>query len=354
MTTIRALSMAVGFVGVAVVLPGKGKAQTCNSAGSCLAWSNSNTSVAGSAIAGTDNAGFGLEGLSLTGTGVLAQSNTGNGIKATTAGTFPSASVFANSTSTAANAVSVYGVVPNGIGVYGSSGGAWTTGAGVYGVSTGAGPGVRGAAPANGTAVTGQVVGTGFGVYGEDQGGAGYGIFGMNNSTGYGVYGLNTSSGYAVFAQGAAGGTTGWTIVSDARLKKNIKELPYGLAEMLKLRPVTYELKEGHVGTQLGLIAQEVQKVVPEVIRADGQSGTLSLNYTGLLPVAVKAIQEQQAIIKEQREMLLKQEARITSLEQRRAPAASRLPGAFGGSLALGLLPIGMFAILRKKRRDET
>jgi hypothetical protein len=74
--------------------------------------------------------------------------------------------------------------------------------------------------------------------------------------------------------------------------------------------------------TQLGLIAQEVQKIVPEVVRADGPSQMLSVNYTALVPVMIKAVQEQQKIIEWQ-------EARIDTLERRRAPLRGESGGQF-------------------------
>jgi hypothetical protein len=81
---------------------------------------------------------------------------------------------------------------------------------------------------------------------------------------------------------------------SDARLKKDVVDLRYGLQEVMQLRPVHYEWKDRPDRRQhLGLIAQEVQRVVPEAVFA-GQdaSATLGMSYTDLVPVVIKAIQE--------------------------------------------------------------
>lgn len=100
-------------------------------------------------------------------------------------------------------------------------------------------------------------------------------------------------------------------VSSDRRLKKDIRNLDYGLAEVLKLRPVTYKWKEGvDQQDKIGLIAQELQEVISEVVSdqellRDADSGdkqwtptqTLGVTYEGLIPVLIKAIQEQQALI---------------------------------------------------------
>ncbi len=87
---------------------------------------------------------------------------------------------------------------------------------------------------------------------------------------------------------------------SDRRLKKDINDIPYGLNSILKLRPVTFKWKEGNQNVNLGLIAQDVQKVIPEVVDVgDDKDKTLGLNYTELIPVLVSAIKEQQKEIEE-------------------------------------------------------
>jgi hypothetical protein len=86
---------------------------------------------------------------------------------------------------------------------------------------------------------------------------------------------------------------------SDARLKQRVSNLRYGLREVMQLRPVSFEWKDKPDGPlNLGLLAQEVEGVVPEVVVRDANPATpLGMNYTSLLPVVIKAIQEQQATI---------------------------------------------------------
>jgi len=87
---------------------------------------------------------------------------------------------------------------------------------------------------------------------------------------------------------------------SDSRMKKEINDIPYGLNSILKLRPVTFKWKEGNQNVNLGLIAQDVQNLIPEVVDiGNDKDKTLGLNYSNLIPVLIKAIQEQQELIQQ-------------------------------------------------------
>jgi hypothetical protein len=74
---------------------------------------------------------------------------------------------------------------------------------------------------------------------------------------------------------------------SDSRLKENIEVLKYGLKDILKLRPVTYNWKKDNAnqGIQFGFIAQEVQEVIPEAIKEFGTD----IKYLGLEKDAIYA-----------------------------------------------------------------
>lgn len=104
--------------------------------------------------------------------------------------------------------------------------------------------------------------------------------------------------------------TSGVVNTSDARDKTDVQAIGYGLAEVLRLRPVSFTWKDmPEEGTKLGLIAQELQRVLPEVVRdwdhEVAEDGTharvpaerLGVYYSDLIPVLVKAIQEQEARI---------------------------------------------------------
>ncbi len=90
-------------------------------------------------------------------------------------------------------------------------------------------------------------------------------------------------------------------ISSDARLKSNVKNLEYGINEIKKLRPVSYNLNSNPSDSRnLGLIAQEVKEVIKEiVVVGDDEQKTHAIRYTELIPVLINAIKEQQQMIEE-------------------------------------------------------
>ena len=99
-----------------------------------------------------------------------------------------------------------------------------------------------------------------------------------------------------LYVKGNSGGTGEWQKDSDKRLKKNITTLTGALDKVKALRGVNYEwkpLQDYPEGQQIGLIAQEVKGVVPEVVseRDDGYYGVAA---AGLVPVLIEAIKEQQ------------------------------------------------------------
>ena len=94
---------------------------------------------------------------------------------------------------------------------------------------------------------------------------------------------------------------------SDIRLKENIEPLPNQLLNLLSLRPVEFDYKDGS-GHQLGFIAQEVQTIYPDLVN-ETADGLLVLSGLGKWESRlVKAIQELNAKV----EAL---EARVTELE---------------------------------------
>jgi hypothetical protein len=106
---------------------------------------------------------------------------------------------------------------------------------------------------------------------------------------------------------------TSWTANSDRRVKKNIAPLPIGLAEILALKPSSFDYvsDESESSARIGFIAQEVLPLVPQaVVVPEDTEKMLGVSSTELIPVLVKAIQEQQALI----EAL---QAKVAALEAR-------------------------------------
>ena len=118
----------------------------------------------------------------------------------------------------------------------------------------------------------------------------------------------NQLTGNYVFAnggtlRGSINGATGtYSASSDSRLKKNITNITYGLNEVMAFRPVTYLMNEEDdtAKKHLGFIAQEVKTLVDEAVDdlIDPDTQFYMLDKSGLVPVLVRAIQEQQEQIK--------------------------------------------------------
>ncbi len=106
---------------------------------------------------------------------------------------------------------------------------------------------------------------------------------------------------------------------SDLNDKTNIKPLSYGLKEVLKLNPIAFKWKKDNLNYndfKIGFSAQELQKVIPEVVVQDKNhpDASLGVMYSDIIPVLVNAIKEQQSIINKQQtqiEQLKKQNEEI-------------------------------------------
>ena len=108
----------------------------------------------------------------------------------------------------------------------------------------------------------------------------------------------------------------GWHATSDARLKKDIKPATGFLPKVLRLTPVTYRMRSGDDGEQLGFTAQDVEKEFPSLVLKGSDSW--ALNYAGLGSVAIGALIEEHAIV-------VKLEKRLAALEEENASLAARL-----------------------------
>lgn len=247
----------------------------------------------------------------------------------------PTYGIKAIATSTSLNnTYGVYGSSSNGYGVYGSSSG----GDAVYGISSD-GTGVYGSS-SSGDGVYGSSLSS-FrnGVSGFADGGSG--VLGFSNN-GPGVYGITGSStSYGGFFLGDVY-TSGLYLGSDLKLKKNIKEVDNALDIITQLQPKNFEYRQdGNFkqmnlpnGKHYGFIAQDLEKVLPNLVKesqfdtknsarfdsnriASGQNtktGPASpgkqikgevidfkaVNYIELIPIMVKALQEENIKIEEQ------------------------------------------------------
>ncbi len=259
------------------------------------------------------------------------------------------------------------GVAGNGYyGMYGSS----TTGFGVFGLGSGSGTtGVQG--QADGTGVYGYCISSsgGNGVYGY----AGYGN-GVNceSTNGYGsyhysydnnalyAYDANNTAYWAGFFVGDVYSSTGVYASSDQNLKQNIKDFPNAMSIIDQLKPKQYDFKHEGVyskmnlpmGNHYGLIAQDVEKILPNLVKnskfnmpsnsKDGKRqdsaktenesmSFKSLNYTEFIPILIKAVQEQQQTINGLQQQIDDLKTMITNLAQ--GKPVSSVPAAGSASV---------------------
>ncbi|MDY6903114.1 MAG: tail fiber domain-containing protein [Thermodesulfobacteriota bacterium] len=84
---------------------------------------------------------------------------------------------------------------------------------------------------------------------------------------------------------------------SDRRLKTSITTCTSALDKVSRLRGVTFEWKDKDKdpSPQLGVIAQEVEKVYPEVVKTDSQDGYKSVAYSKLVAPLIEAVKELKA-----------------------------------------------------------
>jgi hypothetical protein len=229
--------------------------------------------------------------------------------------------------------------------------------------SQGIGVWIRNTSPTNSSAaILGYSAGIGPGILGQAFQAGSAGVYGYSDD-GYGVKGYSTDSYgiiahswnyYGMLAQGAgyAGyfisnvfASGGYYAGSDQNLKQDIQDFAAGMDIINQLHPKKYNYRQdGNYklmklpqGTQYGLIAQDVEKVLPELVKdtkfetslgatvtnetSDSQQNIKSeslnfkaLNYTGLIPIMIKGMQEQEQKIQQQQEQINNQNKKIEEL----------------------------------------
>ena len=147
-------------------------------------------------------------------------------------------------------------------------------------------------------------------------------INGVNNATSSTNVGIGTTAPDNLLTVNGSADKPGggsWGTYSDRRLKTLDGSFDSGLSQILKLHPVRYRYnKENALGIQdaeehIGLVAQDVQAVIPEAVTKN-RKGYLLLNNDPIIWSMLNAIKEQQALIHQQREQIKVQEAEIVRL----------------------------------------
>lgn len=116
--------------------------------------------------------------------------------------------------------------------------------------------------------------------------------------------------------------STGFIEPSDIRLKTNITPIVGALDKVKAIQGVNYnwnkDLEKNKMqddGLQYGLIAQQLEKVIPELVHTDSL-GWKSVEYSHLVPVLIEALKEQQAIIEKQQLTITGSKDDISFLKQ--------------------------------------
>jgi hypothetical protein len=130
-----------------------------------------------------------------------------------------------------------------------------------------------------------------------------------------GVVGINTiwpTANLSVYGSANKIGGGMWSVLSDARSKENVVKYSKGLSELLQLRPVSFNYKEKFEwgnDTYVGLIAQEVEKVIPEMvteIEISGINDFREIDPNDIIYMLINAVKEQQKQIDELNMQMMK------------------------------------------------
>ena len=131
---------------------------------------------------------------------------------------------------------------------------------------------------------------------------------------------FNSNNGTTVM--GAFNDATGaYTATSDRRLKKDFKELYFSWDNFMTMKPLTYKYKEDNKPTTyIGMVAQDVEKVYPELVTYHKDNDIYHMDYSATGIVAIKGVQElkkEVEILKSENEQLKAKLSKLESLEAR-------------------------------------
>ena len=150
-----------------------------------------------------------------------------------------------------------------------------------------------------GDVVTGMFDGSGNG--GDYNSSSGWHYYYHRSNDCLGISGSTTSSSYGAYVNGALYATGDIVGSSDERLKTEIKTIPNALDKVLQLRGVTYKWIDSEEGgscvnniteTRMGVIAQEVVDILPEVVTHDKENDRYGVSYGHLTGVLIEAVKE--------------------------------------------------------------
>jgi hypothetical protein len=128
-------------------------------------------------------------------------------------------------------------------------------------------------------------------------------LFG-NNSNGI-IYVKNNSNVAKITITASSGDVTAdtFTTSSSKKFKTNIKQLNSGIETIYKLKPVSFKRK-GTRQQDIGLIAEEVDKVLPVIVKHNDKNEAEGLDYSKLTVILINAVKELSAEVKELKKKL--------------------------------------------------
>ena len=140
------------------------------------------------------------------------------------------------------------------------------------------------------------------------QGSGRWALFYDNSNNSLGICSSTTSSSYQLYVTGAIYATGNITAYSDARMKTNVSTIESALNKVLNLRGVTYNKinvdKTVSEKDEMGVIAQEVEKIVPEVVTYAEDVDEYGVSYGNLTALLIEAIKELKIELTELKESL--------------------------------------------------
>jgi len=126
---------------------------------------------------------------------------------------------------------------------------------------------------------------------------------------------------HKLYVNGTAYATRGFW-ASDLQFKKNIRPIDSPIDKISSIRGVSFEWKSSEYqdkglsdGEHYGVIAQEIEKVLPEIVE-EGPNGDKAVSYIELIPILTEAIKEQQKQLEEQQRQIEYLLQRVESLER--------------------------------------
>lgn len=104
---------------------------------------------------------------------------------------------------------------------------------------------------------------------------------------------------------------------SDSTSKKNIKPLKSSLDKLKKINGYSYNWKSDSKNEkpQCGLIAQQVEGIIPEVVITDDSTGNKMISYTHLVPYLIEAIKEQNSTIENMAEQIITLKNQVSEIQ---------------------------------------